>query len=117
MHFRKNKSRRMNESTIKWRRRFLWLLAWAIGSTLFCTFRETRGILIRPLTVHDDKARGELAYVMADGAAYWERLRAASDLFHQHRITSIYVFAKSEIRDGTTFASPQTRSSNARLTF
>ncbi len=45
--------------------------------------------MIRPLFVHDEQATGQVAYVMADGPAMWERLRAAADLYHMHRIEQI----------------------------
>lgn len=45
--------------------------------------------MIRPLCVDDEQAAGEIAYVMADGPAMWERLRAAADLYHMHRIAQI----------------------------
>lgn len=44
-----------------------------------------------PLYVHNSDASGELAYVMAGGDAYRERLEAASDLYHLHRVPSIYI--------------------------
>lgn len=53
-------------------------------------------MLIQPLVVNDKDAEGEIAYVMADGAAYWERLFAASDLYHWHRIEKIYVLEELE---------------------
>lgn len=53
--------------------------------------REVRALLIAPLYVHDEDASGDFAYVMADGSAYWERLRAASDLYHMHKIGRIYI--------------------------
>jgi hypothetical protein len=47
--------------------------------------------MILPLYVHDKDAAGDVAYVMADGSAYLERLRAASDLFHLNRVPIIYI--------------------------
>lgn len=55
------------------------------------SIREVRALLIAPLYVHDEDASGDFAYVMADGSAYWERLRAASDLYHMHKIGRIYI--------------------------
>ena len=48
-----------------------------------------RGFVALPLFEHDPNAAGEVAYVMAGGPAYWERLRAASDLFHQEQVDQI----------------------------
>ena len=47
--------------------------------------------MIRPLLVHHPDATGEIAYVMAGGPAYWERLLAASDLYHREQIKEIYL--------------------------
>ncbi|MDV6033328.1 MAG: YdcF family protein [Phycisphaera sp. RhM] len=81
----------MADVASKWKRRFwLILIAWAVV-TLASSFASVRGVLIQPLYVHDGNARGEIAYVMADGPAYWERLFAASDLYHFHRVEQIYL--------------------------
>src|SRR5690606_7422954 len=50
-----------------------------------------RGWLTIPLYVHHKDAHGEVAYVMADGFAYFERLRAAADLYHMDQIEAIYI--------------------------
>jgi uncharacterized SAM-binding protein YcdF (DUF218 family) len=63
-----------------------WVVMVAVPS-----FRDVRAWIMLPLYVHDKDAAGDLAYVMADGSAYWERLRAASDLYHMHRIPIIYI--------------------------
>ena len=72
-----------------WRRRF-WMLAtlW-FTSTVLLSSSTVRGFLIWPLYVNDAEASGEVAYVMADGPAVWERLRAASDLYHWGRVKRI----------------------------
>ena len=80
----------------KWRRRCFLLLCCWIGCTFLSSFREVRGWFIVPLTVHDADARGEIAYVMADGAAYWERIHAASDLYHQKRIERIFLLEENQ---------------------
>ena len=65
-------------------------LAWLVMVGL-PSLREVRAWLIAPLYRHDESASGEAAYVMADGSAYWERLRAASDLYHLGRVKRIYI--------------------------
>jgi uncharacterized SAM-binding protein YcdF (DUF218 family) len=46
-----------------------------------------RAWLARPLDVHDDDARGEVAYVMGAGSlSIGERLSAAADLYHEGRV-------------------------------
>lgn len=80
-----------NDGARKWKRRFVMLaIAWAVVM-IATSFGDVRGLLIRPLYVHDPDARGEVAYVMADGPATWERLLAASDLYHMHRVKEIYI--------------------------
>ncbi|MEO1526309.1 MAG: ElyC/SanA/YdcF family protein [Planctomycetota bacterium] len=86
----------MNAGPNRWRRRFLILLCCWIGCTVLFSLSEVRGLFIVPLTVHDSDARGEIAYVMADGAAYWERIHAASDLYHQKRIQRIYLLEENK---------------------
>ena len=80
-----------NASPRVWRRRFFCLAAAWLAVTIATSFGTVRGWLIGPLHVHDGGAAGEFAYVMADGPATWERLRAASDLYHFHRIEKIYL--------------------------
>lgn len=78
-----------------WRRRFYFVVAAWLLITFAMSFRPVRGIVIYPLYVHDAEASGEAAYVMADGPAYWERLRAASDLYHWNRVERIIVLEES----------------------
>ncbi len=53
--------------------------------------KVVRGWIALPLYVSESSARGEAAYVMADGHAYWERLRGASDLYHMHQVERIFI--------------------------
>ena len=80
-----------------WRRRF-WMLAtlW-IASTFLLSSSTVRGFLIWPLYVSDAEASGEVAYVMADGPAVWERLRAASDLYHWGRVKRIVLLEEVQM--------------------
>lgn len=74
-----------------WRRRCVFLiLAWC-ATTVCMSFPSLRGVVAYPLYEHDDQSAGDAAYVMADGAAYWERLRAASDLYHWKRVPRILI--------------------------
>jgi uncharacterized SAM-binding protein YcdF (DUF218 family) len=82
--------------TANWRRRFALLVgAWLVLVAL-PTFDPVRSILIWPLYRHDPQARGDVAYVMADGYAYLERLRAAADLFHMHRVQRIFILNEQQ---------------------
>ena len=47
--------------------------------------------MILPLYVHQRDASGDIAYVMAGGRESWERLHAASDLYHWGRVRQIYL--------------------------
>ena len=57
---------------------------------------SVRAFVATPLYIHDANAHGEVAYVMADGPAYWERLRAASDLYHFKKIQRIIIMNETE---------------------
>ncbi len=80
----------------RWRRRFFILLVVWIITSLFSSFPTTRGLLAYPLYVHEGDASGDAAYVMADGYAYWERVHAASDLYHMGRVPRVIVLAEDE---------------------
>lgn len=69
---------------------FILVSCWGLMVAL-PSIKEVRAWILLPLYVHDEEAAGDLAYVMADGSAYWERLRAASDLYHMHRVPMIYL--------------------------
>jgi len=65
-------------------------IAWLclVGLPSFPAFRS---VLAQPLYIHQPDARGDAAYVMAGGYAFWERLHAASDLYHMQRVPKIYL--------------------------
>jgi uncharacterized SAM-binding protein YcdF (DUF218 family) len=67
-----------------------WVVLFGLTSIL-----AVRGVLVSPLVVSDPGARGDACYVLADGDAFEERLAAASDLYHMHRIPRI-VFQRSD---------------------
>ncbi len=71
------------------------LLLFVCGWIVFVgipSFRSVRGLLIRPLYVHDSEAKADAAYIMGGSDAIFERVRAASDLYHMHRIRAIYYY-------------------------
>jgi uncharacterized SAM-binding protein YcdF (DUF218 family) len=74
-----------------WKRRFYTLAFLWVLTTILLSFSPVRAFVALPLIVHDEAAQGDVAYVMADGPASWERLRAASDLYHWGRIKRIVV--------------------------
>ena len=100
----------------RWIRRLIWLLAAWIFFVGLPSITLVRTTMMWPLYVHDGDAEGECAYVMAGGSPYYERLRAASDLFHWDRVERIYI---SDERDssGYHFALKRsiTRAEKARL--
>jgi uncharacterized SAM-binding protein YcdF (DUF218 family) len=61
-----------------------------------------RDLVAAPLCVDDRDARGDVAYVLAGGHAIWERLRAASDLYHMGRVPRILLMDVPR-DDGTYF--------------
>ena len=81
----------------RWRRRFWVMLALWLVSTIVCSWPPARAVAVLPLLEHDAEASGDAAYVMADGSASWERLRAASDLFHWKRVPRIIVLDERDI--------------------
>ena len=79
-----------------WRRRFYLVIAAWLLTGFAMSFSPVRGTFAYPLYVHQAEASGEAAYVMADGPAYWERLQAASDLYHRDRVNRIIVLKENE---------------------
>jgi uncharacterized SAM-binding protein YcdF (DUF218 family) len=73
------------------KRRFALIMAAWLVLVVVPTFAPVRSLLIWPLYQHDPDASGDAAYVMADGYAYLERLRAAADLYHMHRVQRIFI--------------------------
>ncbi len=80
----------------RWRRRCFLVFAVWFFSTFLLSFPAVRGVVAYPLLEHDDGAFGDAAYVMAGGAPYMERLRAASDLFHWNRVPRIILLDEKE---------------------
>ena len=95
-----NSSRRTSadnpERALVWRKRFYLIVAAWLLSTVLMSFPTVRAFVAYPLFVNDQQATGEIAYVMAGGEAYWERLRAASDLYHWHRIKKIAILEETQ---------------------
>ncbi|WP_246146019.1 YdcF family protein [Rubripirellula lacrimiformis] len=60
------------------------------------SFALIRSAFIYPLYVHHPGASGDVAYVMADGSAYFERLHAASDLIHLGRVQKILILNETD---------------------
>lgn len=79
------------------------------------SIRPVRVLFILPLYVHEEDAMGDAAYVMADGSAYLERLRAASDLYHMHRVPTIYI-RDEQGQNGFNFVSGRMESTVERAT-
>lgn len=91
-------SENSHPSTLRWRRRFLIVVVVWFGTTVLMSIPAIRGWVSLPLYVHDPDAQGDVAYVMADGPAYWERLIAASDLYHMDQVKKILIL--DETRSG-----------------
>ncbi len=91
----------MNTSVQKtWNARLRRLAGWMLLGWCACvllpSFKSVRAYLAWPLYVHDAEARAENAYVMADGFAYQERLRAAADLYHMGKIQHIFIMREQQ---------------------
>ena len=97
-------------------KRIVWVVAvcWLVMVAL-PSIHVVRGWMILPLYRHDADARGDVAYVMADGYAYMERLRGAADLYHMGRIKEIYILNERESQ-GYNFALRRSQSKSERAT-
>ncbi len=74
----------------RWGVRGLWVLGVWIVLVILPSVPAVRIALSSPLLVDDGDARGTFAYVLAAGEPYEvERLRAAADLYHQHRASRV----------------------------
>tara|TARA_R110002049_G_scaffold285698_3_gene466872 strand:+ start:15890 stop:16537 length:648 start_codon:yes stop_codon:yes gene_type:complete len=77
------------------------------------SFKPVRTVLAYPLFVNEPNAEGDAAYVMADGYAFWKRLRAASDLFNMGRVPTIYLLIEDD-RVGYDFVGKQSETRTQR---
>lgn len=64
-------------------------LAW-VALVLLPSSRYVRGLLILPLYAKSTDATADVAYVMAGSDALFERMRAATDLYHMRQVKAIY---------------------------
>jgi uncharacterized SAM-binding protein YcdF (DUF218 family) len=60
------------------------------------TIPVVRAWLAAPLIVTDNAAAGDACYVLAAGNAIWERLAAASDLYHMKRVPMVILMQSGE---------------------
>lgn len=77
---------------MKLTRNFRCIAAAAVFMVLFVLISSSmtvRNWIVAPLVVHEGNARGDACYVLAGGGSIWERLDAASDLHHLHRVSRI----------------------------
>lgn len=74
-----------------WRRAFLFILMLWAGSTILLSTTWFRAWVSYPLHVSNMQSNADIAYVMSDGHAYWNRLCAASDLYHTGKINDIAI--------------------------
>ena len=75
-----------------WKSFMVYSIPWCLLIFLLSN-KPIRGWVAAPLFVCDQGQNldSELAYVMADGHSYWERLHGASDLYHMGHIKKIYL--------------------------
>ena len=71
--------------------RQLILLGVLVLYVLFTSVPVLRALLTSPLVVSDSAAAGDAAYVLAAGSAFWERLEAVTDLYHEGRVPLIII--------------------------
>ena len=75
----------------RWPRVCFSILALWGTTTVLLSLPPVRVLVSSPLYVSNMAANAEIAYVMSDGAAYWERLYAASDLYHMGKVNRIAI--------------------------
>jgi uncharacterized SAM-binding protein YcdF (DUF218 family) len=71
------------------------LLSW-LAFVVVPSIPKARAILAAPLVITDENAEGDACYVLSDGNAVWERLAAASDLYHMKRVPKIILMANHD---------------------
>jgi uncharacterized SAM-binding protein YcdF (DUF218 family) len=70
---------------------------------------QVRAALGWPLVVSSDSASGDACYVLGAGNAIWERLAAASDLYHMRRVPKI-ILMRDDSRGPYSFTAHASRS-------
>ena len=70
---------------------FIFVVVLWIGSSILLSTTWFRAWVSYPLHVSNMTTNADIAYVMSDGHAYWNRLYAASDLYHMGKIKKIAV--------------------------
>ena len=75
----------------RWRRAFFCIAIFWISSSILVSTPWFRAWLSYPLHVSNLSGKCDVAYVMSDGHAYWNRLCAASDLYHIGKIKKIAI--------------------------
>ena len=75
----------------RWRMAFIFVVVSWIGSSILFSTTWFRAWVSYPLHVSNMTTNADIAYVMSDGHAYWNRLYAASDLYHMGKIKKIAV--------------------------
>ena len=80
-----------NGQSRPWRKAFFSILFFWLGSSVLLTTPWFRAWVSYPLHVSNMTTNAEIAYVMSDGHAYWNRLYAASDLYHLGKIKKIAI--------------------------
>jgi uncharacterized SAM-binding protein YcdF (DUF218 family) len=75
----------------RWRDAFFCFLILWIGSSILLSTTWFRAWVSYPLHVSNMTTDAEVAYVMSDGHAYWNRLYAASDLYQMGQIQKIAI--------------------------
>lgn len=76
---------------LRWRRAFIFVLVLWIGSLILLSTTWFRAWVSYPLHVSNMTTNADIAYVMSDGHAYWNRLYAASDLYHMGKIKKVAI--------------------------
>ena len=75
----------------RWKKACVGTLVIWIVSTILLSTTWFRAWLSYPLHISNLTGKADTAYVMSGGQAYWERLHAASDLYHMGQIQKVAI--------------------------
>jgi uncharacterized SAM-binding protein YcdF (DUF218 family) len=82
--------------------RFHILLTAVLAFVAIPSIPKVRSLLARPLIVTSEAANGDACYVLGAGNAIWERLAAASDLYHVKQVPKI-ILMRDDARGAYSF--------------
>ncbi|MDA9778873.1 YdcF family protein [Rubripirellula sp.] len=86
----------MRQATSRYLRKTIFILICALLLCFLSSFRQPRTWFAHPLYMHEPSAKAPVAYVMSGGPASFERLLAASDLYHSKQILKVAILEETQ---------------------